>query len=77
VRGFLRELLKQVEEGNVPVRGWLGAVNRLMKLARTTHGRKVAKKFAVEWPKLLPLPEIHSSRNEKIVLFREKQLFVI
>ena len=77
VRGFLRELLKQVEEGNVPVRGWLGAINRLMKLARTTHGRKVAKKFEFEWPKLLPLAEIYASRNEKIILFREKQLSVI
>lgn len=74
VRGFLRELLRQVEQGNVPVKGWLGAVNRLAKLSKTTHGRQVAKKFAVTWSELLPLPEIHASQNGKIALFREKQL---
>jgi len=74
VRGFLRELLLQVEQGNVPARGWLGAVNRLTKLTHSTHGRQVAKKWAVNWSQLLPRPEILRSQNGKIARFREQQL---
>lgn len=74
VRGFLRELLNEVERGNIPAKGWLGAVNRLMKLARSTHGRKAAQKFEVRWSEILPSAEIARSKNEKIVSFREKQM---
>ena len=74
VRGFLRELLRQVEQGGVPAKGWLGAVNRLAKLTKSAHGRQAARKFEVRWSELLPFPEIYLSRNEKIVRFREKQL---
>ena len=74
VRGFLRELLREVERGNLPAKGWLGAVNKLAKLAKTTQGRKAAEKFGVSWPDVLPLPEIAKARNEKIVSFRENQL---
>ena len=77
VRGFLRELLMQVEQGNVPVKGWLGAVNRLFKLAKTKHGRRAAQKYAFNWSDVLPLAEIYQSKNAKIRLFREKQLPVI
>ena len=72
MRGFLRELLMQVEQGNVPVKGWLGAVNRLFKLAKTKHGRRAAQKYAFNWSDVLPLAEIHQSKNAKITLFREK-----
>lgn len=74
VRGFLRELLCAVESGDIPAKGWLGAVNKLTKLTRSTHGRKAAKKFGVNWSHLLPLPEIAQCRHAKIVLFREQQL---
>ena len=74
VRGFLRELLQEVERRNIPAKGWLGAVNKLMKLAQSSHGLKAAKKFAINWSEILPLPEIARCKHEKIVLFREKQL---
>lgn len=74
VRGFLREALQEVERGHAPAKGWLGAVNKLTKLANSTQGRKAALKFEVHWPKILPQTEIMRSRNEKIVSFREKQL---
>jgi hypothetical protein len=74
VRGFLRELLAQVEQGNVPVKAWLGAVNRLLKLAKTKLGRQAAKKLGVQWSEVLPMTEILLSSNAKITLFREKQL---
>lgn len=74
VRGFLRELLREVENGNVPAKAWLGAVNRLLKLSKSTRGRRAAKQFDIAWPELLPLSEITESKDRKISLFLEKQL---
>jgi hypothetical protein len=74
VRGFLREMLLEVGKVNVPAKAWLGAVNRLAKLSKSTHGRKAAKKFGIEWREILPEPEISKSKDVKISLFREKQL---
>jgi hypothetical protein len=74
VRGFLRELLQEAERGSIPVKGWLGAVNKLAKLARSTHGRQAAKKFQIRWREILPLVEIARAKNDKIVLFRKIQL---
>lgn len=74
VRGFLRELLCEVERGNIPARGWLGAANRLLKLASSTQGRKAVRKFGIDWDKMLPLTELAESRHEKISLFFKKRL---
>jgi hypothetical protein len=73
-RGFLRELLLEVENGRVPATAWLGAVNRLLKLSKATHGRKAAIKFDICWPEILPRLEIENAKEGKIVSFREKQL---
>jgi hypothetical protein len=45
-----------------------------LKFLRSSHGRKAAKKFQINWSDILPLEEIADCRNEKIVQFREKQL---
>ena len=74
VRGFLRDALREVERGKAPAKGWLGAVNKLTKLAKSTHGRQAAEKFAIRWSEVLPLAEIAQCKNEKIVSFREMQL---
>lgn len=74
VRGFLRELLAGVHSGDLPVKGWLGAVNRILKLTRSTHGRKAAKRFALDWREALPLQEIAKSAHPKITEFAAKQL---
>ena len=74
VRGFLRDALQEIEHGNIPAKGWLGAVNRLVKLVKSTHGRKAAEKFGIHWPDLLPLKEIAACRNMKIASFRDQQL---
>ena len=65
VRGFLQEWLQEVEEGRIPVKGWLGAVNRLLKLSKSTHGRKAAAKFSLAWREILPLAEIAKTTNQK------------
>jgi hypothetical protein len=74
VRGFLRDALQEVERGRASARGWLGAVNQLMKLAKSAHGRKAAKNFGIHWSEILPLAEIARAKNEKIISFREKQM---
>lgn len=74
VRGFLRDALQEVELGHLPPKGWLGAVNRLVKLAKSTHGRKAAKKFGIHWLDLLPLKEIADCKNPKIASFRDQQM---
>lgn len=74
VRGFLREWLAEVEAGRLPAKGWLGAVNRILKMSKTTHGRKAAAKFDLSWRELFPLAEIAEATHQKISLFREKQL---
>ena len=74
VRGFLREVLREVERGNVLAKGWLGAVNKVINVAKSTHGRQIAKKYDISWSPILPRAEIARSPNEKIVSFREKQL---
>jgi hypothetical protein len=74
VRGFLREFLDAAERGKLPVKGWLGAANKLSKLVKSTHGRKSSEKLGIRWPEILPLPEIAKAKNEKIISFREKQM---
>lgn len=74
VRGFLREFLLEVERGALPAQGWLGAANKMLKLAKTTHGRHAVGKLGIHWRTVLPLDEIAQSRNTKVVRFRERQL---
>lgn len=71
---FLREMLPEVEAGNVPAKAWLGAVNRLARLAKSSHGRKAAKKFGIVWSELLPVSAIVKSKVEKVRLFSVKQV---
>jgi len=74
VRGFLREFLHQVEQGSVAAKGWLGAVNQMLKLAKTSHGRNATGRFGIQWMAVLPLEEIAQCTNDKLVRFRKQQL---
>ena len=74
VRGFLRELLNEVEHDQLPAKGWLGAVTKIFELSKSTHGRKAGTKLKIDWQAILPRHEIMASSHAKIVSFREKQL---
>lgn len=74
VRGFLREFLEQMDCDDLPAKGWLGAAKKILKMAKSTHGRKAARQFGISWSEILPFEEISKSKHEKIVQFREKQL---
>lgn len=74
VRAFLREFLEGLERGELPVKGWLGAAEKVMKLTSTARAQKTAKHLKIDWREILPVREIGASRNEKLVQFREKRL---
>jgi len=73
-RAFLRETLRGVEAGELPARGWLGAVGRVLKLAESASGKKASRKFEVDWQQALPLPEIAASRQRLVSQFRSQRL---
>lgn len=74
IRAFLNEFLQQVESGEIPVRHWLGAANRVLKLTTTSRAQKIAGQHQIQWPEILPRPAIAKCQNEKIRRFRERQL---
>ena len=74
VRAFLRETLRGVEDGTLPERGWLGAVERVLKLAASNHGKKAVRTLGVDWTQALPLTEIGASAHRAAKQFREKRL---
>lgn len=74
VRAFLRETLRGVEAGALPARGWLGAVERVLKLAESSHGKKAVRTLGVDWTQALPLTEIAVSNHRAAIPFREKRL---
>ena len=74
VRAFLRETLRGVGAGELPARGWLGAAERLFKLAASKTGKRAALKLKLHWPQALPEAEIAASKNRLIARFREKRL---
>ena len=74
VRAFLRETLSGVQSGDLPARGWLGALERVLKLSETSLGRKATSKFGVNWADALPEPEINSSGHSIASQVRQKRL---
>jgi len=74
VRAFLRETLRGVEAGTLPARGWLGAVERVLKLTESSRGRKAVRALAVDWTQALPLTEIAASDHRAAKRFRETRL---
>jgi hypothetical protein len=73
-RAFLRETLAGVDTGVLPARGWLGAVERVLKLAESSLGRKAARKLAVSWRMALPEKEIATAEHRLVSRFRRVRL---
>ncbi len=73
-RAFLRETLRGVSTGELPVRGWLGAIERVLKLAESRRGRQAARKLDLDWAAALPGAEIAVSEAPKVVRFRSGRL---
>lgn len=73
-RAFLRETLHGVAAGELPARGWFGAVERLLNLAENKTGRQAASTLKFQWPEVLPDAEIAACSHRLVVRFREKRL---
>lgn len=74
VRAFLRETLRGVEADALPSRGWLGALERVLKLAESSRGKKAARALGVDWRQALPLAEIAASGHRAAKRLRERRL---
>ena len=74
VRAFLRETLRGAESGDLPVRGWLGAVERVLKLAKSKTGRRAAGKLGVDWRQVLPEAEVAACGLRQVEQLRRKRL---
>jgi hypothetical protein len=74
VRAFLRETLQGVTKGELPARGWLGAVERVLKLGESAIGKKAAHKFDLNWTDALPEKEIAASKLPLVGQLRQKRL---
>jgi hypothetical protein len=74
VRAFLREALSKVEDGSLPARGWLAAVERVLTLSESTTGAKAARRFGTDWAKVLPLKEIQTVATLQIFPLKDKRL---
>lgn len=72
-RAFLRETLRGVTDGSLPVRGWLGAMERVLKLAESKLGRRAARKLELNWRQVLPEIEIAANRNRQVTRFRQQR----
>jgi hypothetical protein len=66
--------LRGVETGELPGRGWLGATERVLKLAESKIGRRAAVTLIFSWPQVLPEKEIANASRPLMVQFREKRL---
>lgn len=74
VRAFLGELLQPAELGQLPARDWLKVANQVLKLTTNQRARKLAGKYRINWPEIMPLTAIANSQHEKIRRFKEQQL---
>jgi hypothetical protein len=74
VRAFLREVLQQVEDGELSSRDWLKVTNQVLKLTTNHRARRIAKKHQIDWAGILPMAAIAESKDEKVRRFREEQL---
>jgi len=74
VRAFLRETLLGTEANTLPVRGWLGAVERVLKLSESKLGKRAVGNLKVDWSQALPLDEVTASRLKPVIQFRDQRL---
>ncbi len=73
-RAFLRETLRGVTAGELPVRGWLGAVERVLKLAESRRGRQAMRKLDLDLGTALPQVEINACAEPRVARLRPGRL---
>jgi len=73
VRGYLRLLLVQARLSEIPIRGFLSTMERVLIFSESAAGRKAAEKCSIDWQHILPC-EIENASEPELLALREKRL---
>lgn len=73
VRAYLRLLLRQARLGELPQRGFLSTMERVLVFSESLAGRKTAEKCSLDWRHILP-GEIENATEPELVALRERRL---
>ena len=74
VRGFLRELIAQVENNKLSARDCINLLEETLTIATSRAAADTKKKFGVVWDMVLPLESLESASNPKLKNFFGKRL---
>lgn len=73
VRAYLRLLLAQARSNELPLRGLLSTMERVLEFSESPAGRKAAEKCYLDWRLIVP-SEIEEAPEPELVALREKRL---
>jgi hypothetical protein len=73
VRAYLRLVLAQACAHELPLRGFLSTMERVLVFSESPAGRKTAEKCSLDWRHILP-GEIEEATELELVALREKRL---
>jgi hypothetical protein len=74
VRGFLREMLAQVEAEKLNARDCVDSQERVLQVVSTRAAQQVATRHNIRWLDAFPLAELEMTRSQKLRNFSEKRL---
>jgi formyltetrahydrofolate hydrolase len=74
VRAYLRLLLSRARSGELPLRGFLTTIERVLIFSESRAGRKTAEKCGLDWRHILPRTDIKSATELELVALRESRL---
>ncbi len=74
VRAYLRQIVKQCRQGELPLRAFFSTLERVLSFAESPAGRKVAQAIGLNWNLILPQPEIDTAVESEMAALREKRL---
>lgn len=73
VRAYLRLLLGKARSNELPLRGFLSTMERVLIFSESLPGRKTAEKCSLDWRYILP-GEIQNATELELVALRKKRL---
>jgi len=74
VRGFIREQIVAVSNGDLTARGCLDSLERIIQIASTRTASSVTRMYGIRWLDSIPIPDLLASRSTKLRNFVEKRL---
>lgn len=74
VRAYLRMLLRLVRAGELPMRGLLSTVERVLTFTEKPAGRAAAEAPGLRWGLILPQPELETATEPELVALPERRL---